>query len=238
MKTICIVLVLFFHATVASFVSHDIASSIYKNFKRIKRDVGDESFDCAASCLNEGSKQMKKLKKSREETVPLVCHWHEPALFEGSCVAYTVSTECLKECADGELKTFAVNAMKSLEFVCAVRYNEFKENLPCIYSTCDKIEETCDTKCEAYKVNASDISYAIKEADTIRGGTNEIAHLICRHMNCTNNCVLPEIQEACGSTAFDLERELINETMRAVELILSSILEFEVRLPDECYRRD
>jgi len=163
---------------------------------------------------------------------PPTCLTCGPYAFDVMCnVMYKERMECIDDCPDGQLKfTYTDMASMPHKFMCIDRYEDFKQHLPCITSTCSGIEKTCKSECQQYTVSFSDmyrtqaahLPYNVSAAmETVKNG--------CSYASCYINCTTPLFEQKCSAKAATLQRDYVKQLTKMVTKFLSKSL-----LPSSC----
>jgi hypothetical protein len=243
MKISGIVCLVFLHCSAASFMPFDNAATIFKQFTRMKRDAIPVEMPCMLKCLESVRKdiehevrQLEKSSKADEFSFEnVVCQWHDPKMLAVTCKPYRKYTQCLSKCPRGEWKDFAFKLLEPAKFMCADRYSDFKENLQCIYGSCQQAKRTCESKCQKYEEKLEPIPKLVQERPVPDAYMDTIVSPICAYTDCITDCWYPVIGIECGQGALNLERELLQITIDAVKIAAETLVGGQnLHWPESC----
>jgi len=200
---------------------------------------------CVIKCLRSTEEHLGGLqeedKKNQSPLSPqsALNRDYDPKDFQKLCDAYRPGRKCLDSCDNTNLKTAALKGMALLQFMCVERFDDFKENLPCMNNASAAAEIAC-------KPNCSEFEQAVNRLEELAGNRDLVTQVSqqqltrtlagsCLYVECLGHCGNPITEKQCGKKVAELDEELVKHVFNSLRNTVTALGAGD-QLPKECVK--
>jgi len=210
-----------------------VMPSIHYDAARKKRQVDysdesdlDESIFCILRCTNQFKAASQRIQTrqgsgSIEDDDIDVLKPINLTRFNQMCHNIRPSVQCFDRCPQSMLKIQLKGMLDPIRYMCIDRFEDIKTNARCMQKAGQESTRQCGPRCRRYEDSVNRLKqlskrqymryfYSASDIRDMLSGT-------CQFIQCQMDCSLPLTRRACGDTAAELTKGIVQKLMASLQ---------------------